>query len=855
MTPTRSAPRPVTGRRRFLIVAVAAALAGGLVPPSGADAAAPAPTAPTASASPMPGSTSPTPGGTSPTPGSTSTQPLTVRVDPGLAAPRLPIDPVGRLGTDRQVGVVAGPDGRPAGLVLDEVMVRVSDPTELDAFLARWGGQVLDSFPPDRQGQDHLVRVDAARADPAGLVADLLAAEPHQSGAYRVGDERALRLLALAAAEWRAGTELVLDWLVEPAGIADGEVFEAPDIATNVFDWSFMRAGGAMDTGVAPAWQLLQSKGKLTKQIKYLVQDGGFQHNPDFPNSVSLHAAEWGEANVNDCTNGTPCPWHATNVVLAGMGRVDNGYGTAGPAGPVVDELVAVRNGIDYWTVLRRLEKAAEQTRPDVVNLSFTRDVNIGTKHARTWTDRRMKHVRDTGALIVASAGNYAQNVDTGTLWVPCESTHVMCVGGMRSNAMLAADSSFGTSDVPTSVEIYGPMCVRGLVHAGNPADGTTTPDSCGTSVAAPFVGGVAALVMAADPDLTASQVRDLLNDTAHVGGLGATVTGSQRRIDALAAVAAALGVKVGKPTVTISTPKTGQKVGVGQSVDLWGTATDFLGKEIPLTWTSSRDGVVATGSQTFVPALSAGTHVITASATDSLGRTGSAAVTVTVVDGPTTAAIISPPAGLALPAGQSVGLLGTSHDPDTFGPVPDAEASWTVRRGNTVVLQKTHHQALLPAATVTPGTYTVTFTAGGTSVQRAFTVTSVPAGQSRPTATITKPTSALTVTTIGSEVSVALAGSGTDAEDGAISGTRYRWTAHGDGGAKKVLCQGSAVPTGGPIGDVVIPKSCASFTAQLDTLDSGNATTTWSVWLEVFDSTGLVGTDSVPVLIQHLTP
>ncbi|WFE95239.1 S8/S53 family peptidase [Micromonospora sp. WMMD987] len=839
MATTRSAThRPGTGRHRYLATVVVATLAAGLVAATSVDATA-----------------ATVPGGPTGVPGATATEPLAFRVDPGLSVPRLSLDPVGRVGTDRQVGVVAGPDGKPAGLVLDEVMVRVSDQAELDAFLARWGGQVLDSFAPDEQGQDHLVRVDANRADPAGLVADLLAAEPRQSGGYRVGDERALRLLALAAAEWRTGTELVLDWLVEPSGITDGKVFEAPDIGKNVFDWTFMRAGGAMDIGVAPAWQLLESKGKLTKQVKYLVQDGGFQFNSDFPSKVSLHKAEWGETNTNDCTGGTPCPWHASDVVLAGMGRVDNDYGTAGPAGPVVQELVAVRNGIDYWTVLRRLEKAAEATHPDVVNLSFTRDVDLGVSHARTWTDRRMKHVRDTGALIVSAAGNNGTNVDGDTLWVPCESTHVMCVGGMNTNATVSGGSNWGTKDLTTSVEIYGPMCVAGLTDPGTPAV-NTTKTTCGTSVASPFVGGVAALVMAADPTLTSEQVREILNDTAHVGGLGDKVTGSQRRIDALAAVAKALGVTVGKPAVTISTPKTKQKFGVHQSVDLWGAATDFLGKEIPLTWTSSLDGELATGSQTFVPSLSAGSHVITASATDSLGRTGSASVTVTVVDSPATVGIISPPAGLTLPAGQSVGLLGTSNDPDLFGQLPDAKVSWTVRRGNTVVLEKTGHQALLPANAVTPGAYTVTFAAGGASVQRAFSVTSPPAGQTRPTATITLPASALELTTIESgPKSVAFTGTGFDAEDGVLAGNRFRWTAYGDGGVKQVLCQGSAVPTGEPLDDKVTPKNCASFTAALAQLTSGTDTSTWSVWLEVFDATGLVGTDSVPVRIRRLTP
>jgi hypothetical protein len=72
-----------------------------------------------------------------------------------------------------------------------------------------------------------------------------------------------------------------------------------------------------------------------------------------------------------------------------------------------------------------------------------------------------MRHVRDTGALIVAAAGNNGRTVDTDTLYVPCESTYVMCVGGMNGSAAVDPGSNFGEGDTSTSVEIYGPMCVR----------------------------------------------------------------------------------------------------------------------------------------------------------------------------------------------------------------------------------------------------------------------------------------------------------------------------------------------------------------------------------------------------------
>ena len=788
---------------------------------------------------------------------SVSSGPLMFTVDDGLRPSVEAVEPVAGGTEPRPVGVLADPVGATAELVRDEVIVHVEDSAELEGFLARWDGTVLDSFPPGDDGQDHLVRVDVSGADPTRLVDDLLAVEPAQSGGYRVSDEGVLRLLALAGAEWRAGTEVVIDWLMEPAGIADGEVYEASDITQdgapkNVFDWSFMRVGGPMDTGVAAAWQLLEARGRLEPRVRYMVVDRGFSSNFDFPDDSKLRKTEWGKKNTRDCSGGTPCPYHGTDVVLAAMGAVGNEYGTAGPAGPVVSRLVAVGMPTEYWTIMRRIEDMAEQERPDVINLSFTRDVYVGSAHTRTWTDRRMRNAQRTGALIVAAAGNAGRNIDVDRLFVPCESTYVMCVGGMGSNGARDPGSNYGKGDSSTSVEIYGPMCVRSINDPNRSALDYTTRQVCGTSMASPFVGGVAALVMAADPELSPEEVRGILNDTANVGGLGAEVTGSQRRVNALRAVARALGVDLVAPTVTIEAPDNGDEPGVEDWVDLRGTATDLAGRELAITWESDVDGFLDDDAVTSVPPLSLGTHVITASATDFIGQTGSAQVTIKIADTPPDVAVISPPPGLEVLEGSEVALVATSVDPDTWTAVPDGDTEWKVRRGGTVVHTATGHHATLPATKVTPGHYTVRFTAGGVTVEAEFTAAAVPPGQTKPMAVITSPDAGLTFNMQAAKA-ITFTGVGADAEDGTVPATRFRWVAY-SGTEVKVLCEGSNVPHGGtPDGGpvLVLPKSCGSFTAELELI--GAPVTTWTVWLEVYDSTGLAGTDSVDVTVQHV--
>ncbi|MBK9665203.1 MAG: VCBS repeat-containing protein [Gammaproteobacteria bacterium] len=86
--------------------------------------------------------------------------------------------------------------------------------------------------------------------------------------------------------------------------------------------------------------------------------------------------------------------------------------------------------------------------------------------------------------------------------------------------------------------------------------------------------------------------------------------------------------------SVAISAPATGSSYSLGASVSFAGTATDPEDGNLSgsLSWSSSRDGVIGSGAGFSTTALSAGTHTITASVTDSSGATASDSIVVTVV-------------------------------------------------------------------------------------------------------------------------------------------------------------------------------------------------------------------------------
>ncbi|HUF16217.1 MAG TPA: S8 family serine peptidase, partial [Acidimicrobiia bacterium] len=87
-------------------------------------------------------------------------------------------------------------------------------------------------------------------------------------------------------------------------------------------------------------------------------------------------------------------------------------------------------------------------------------------------------------------------------------------------------------------------------------------------------------------------------------------------------------------PTVTISSPTDGASFSSGETITFSGSASDTEDGDLTnnLAWTSDRDGAIGSGGS-FSATLSDGTHVITATVTDSGGNTGSASVTITVGD------------------------------------------------------------------------------------------------------------------------------------------------------------------------------------------------------------------------------
>ena len=832
--------------------------------------------------------------GTGSPPAAVGNDQVVFAVDPSLVPDIAEVEGLEEGDPPRPVGRLEAPDGTVSDVVLSELVVTSTDRDRVEDLARRYDGEIVDELPgDDGEPTDYLVRITPPPPDLEKLAGDLVALEPDHEGRFTATNTELLGLLAVAAAETDEDDFLIgLNWVDPPTGIAEAFTREAPKdgVPRDAFTWPYIASGTNQDIGVDVAWRLLAGYARLASRVKILVVDGGFNFNPDLPPESEILRGEWGKENPGTCTGGAPCPWHGTDVAIAAAGQLDNEYGAAGSAGPVA-ELYVFDRPAGRWATFRKVKRAVKENDIDVVNMSFGGKVTVFRKAAERRAERLIGKMVKEGAIVFAAAGNDGEDVDRirckngncreAFVMLPCETEAAICVGGMGWNTTTKAEgSNYGSKTDGRSVDIYGPYCVYSIKDPADPIATNDVRRVCGTSFASPFVAGVAALVKAANPSLGPKEIWEILRDTAYEGGLelDQPIEGHQRRINAAAAVAKALGVEMSPPEVVINQPADGKKYSQDEFPEFSATATEFTNFALPILWESDIDGPLnnAPSFDTVRAAdLTPGVHTITATAVDMLGQVGTAQITIEVVNEPPEVSIAWPQPGTKIYEGPPPQFIGQTNDPDTFGPLPDSDVFWVISRksSNEIVAARIGHTAMM-LESLPPGSYTVEFSAEDGSITviavSDLTVLAVPPGESVPLLGIQEPKGGQSLGSYnGDPVTIEFAGSAFDEQDGELSGTRFRWTATSDRGTEKVLCQGSAFPDDpypddGSIDDLAspgdiqgpvltLPKNCSSFTAELD-LDGANSVT-WAIRLEAVDSAGLVGSISIPIEIRFVTP
>ncbi len=268
------------------------------------------------------------------------------------------------------------------------------------------------------------------------------------------------------------------------------------------------------------------------------------------------------------------------------------------------------------------------------------------------------RYFQSKGGVVTISAGNYS------TFDPSADNPYVLTVSGITGSDVIWPSSNTGNN-----VDLCAPYYVYTTIKGGG-YSGVS-----GTSVSAPIVAGVAALVISANPNLTGSQVQDILKQSADdLGPASWDSSYGWGRVDAARAIVLAGGsppppIDTTAPTVSISSPTAGATVSTTLLVQV--AASDNVG----VTSVSlSVDGVLL-GSDTAAPytfswdttTASNGTHTLTALASDAAANTSSVSSVVNVSNAapdniPPTISIISPSDGTAVSGNVSALVNATDN-------------------------------------------------------------------------------------------------------------------------------------------------------------------------------------------------
>ena len=268
---------------------------------------------------------------------------------------------------------------------------------------------------------------------------------------------------------------------------------------------------------------------------------------------------------VNNDSDPSDDQGHGTHVAGIAAASINNGLGIVGIAPGVSVLPVKVLNAdnqSDWATISAGIIFAADQG-ARVINLS------LGGWSSSDTLLSAIRYAASKDALVVAAAGNAANSVP----FYPAYYEETFAVSSTDRSDQLAASSNFGPA-----IDIAAPGEDIWSTYWT-----TTTPITytalSGTSMAAPHVGGLAALLFSSKPNLGAADVRAIIQQSAvDLGTPGPDPYFGAGRIDAGAALALSQSWTPFTPTpsptptptptpVPTATPGYVQRVNAGSTV------------------------------------------------------------------------------------------------------------------------------------------------------------------------------------------------------------------------------------------------------------------------------------------------
>ncbi len=306
-----------------------------------------------------------------------------------------------------------------------------------------------------------------------------------------------------------------------------------------------------LDTGYRPHVDLVSNilPGYDMISDSFVGNDGGGRDSDARDPGDAISANECGGSHAAQNSS-----WHGTHVAGTIAAVTNNGSGVAGVAHQ--SKIVPIRvlgkcGGLTsdiadamIWAAGGSVSGVPANPNPaKVLNLSLG-----GSGSCSTTTQNAINSARGNGAVVVVAAGNDNANVSG---FNPGNCSGVISVAANNRDGGRSYYSNYGSLiDVAApGGELFQGSSTNGILSTLNTGTGSPGADNYafyqGTSMAAPHVAGVAALMFAVNPSLTPDEVEAKLKSSARAFPAGSdcnTSTCGDGIIDAEAAVAAAQG-------------------------------------------------------------------------------------------------------------------------------------------------------------------------------------------------------------------------------------------------------------------------------------------------------------------------
>ncbi|WKY43491.1 S8 family serine peptidase [Eubacteriaceae bacterium ES2] len=348
--------------------------------------------------------------------------------------------------------------------------------------------------------------------------------------------------------------------------------------------------------GADAIWENLNS----SQEIVVAVIDTGLNTNhPDLAGRITT-----GYDYMESTTAVTDLSGHGTMVSGCMAAAINNGIGVSGSAASANVKIAPYRTGGQYVGdknlyisyIAAAIMAAADRSDVSVINMSF------GTYSAYDSIANSVAYAVSKGKVLVASAGNEGSTSNGGKYVYPASYDGVISVAATDSG-----DGHPSFSQYNDKVDVSAPgSSVYTTTRSG--AYGTAS----GTSFAAPIVAGAAALLMSLDVTLTATEVEDVLEDTAlDLGATGKDNYFGYGRIQLKQAVEVITGEK---PLSGIGLSQTSMTLLAGNARSLEVSYSPVNTTENKtVDWSSSDPSVASVDENGNVTGISAGTATISA--------------------------------------------------------------------------------------------------------------------------------------------------------------------------------------------------------------------------------------------------